>query len=115
MKIEHFPTNNGIDAHDWEEVFSRIALDHRDVEEVLLHKGESPEGGGSIELEAMLRMKDGTFTTIDAWADYTGWGCQDSVQYRTHRSQGEAYMLGLSDRGREWFGIKPSLSLRVTN
>lgn len=39
----------------------------------------SPEGGGSISLYYVGETPSGTFIALEAWADYTGWGCQDGA------------------------------------
>ena len=101
MRLEDFPTNDTITLDDWGSTFGYGAdyIDHRDagmpstpserratiedVAEVVAWEGSTNEPGGGTELDltAVLRLRDGSYLGLHAWNDYTGWGCQDGVEF----------------------------------
>ena len=68
-----------------------------------------PGDGTSSELTlvAILELQDGRWATINAWNDYTGWGCQDDSQIRIAPDRLTAIRNGLDNEGRELLGVQP--------
>lgn len=46
---------------------------------------------------ALVEMKDGRFVAMEAWCDYTGWGCQDGGSLSVALNKRDALMLGFSE------------------
>lgn len=88
---------------DVEEVV-RYSVSYEDVE-------WKPGAGGGTELNMVLvaRLTDGRWIAIEAWNDYTGWGCQDGSDVRVGASEDQVVRYGLSNEARgllkyEWKG-----------
>lgn len=128
MKIEELPTNEDWLADDWAQCFASTAeytrgVLHRTaavptepdpivitpdmVTEVVRFHGTSPEGWSSVECYAVVRLTDGRWASLSAWADTTGWGCQDGVTWHIGESQEQVERWGLDDDGRKALGIDP--------
>lgn len=111
MNPDSFPTDRGISGYDWAELFPSAdgwndrssttfaagvggaQLDPvmpEDVLAVVAHHGISPEGYGSIDLWAIVQLQDGRYGMVEAWADTTGWGCQDGVVWKVCTSYDQA-------------------------
>jgi hypothetical protein len=78
------------------------ALD--DLDEILRSHVESPEGYGSVELSAVVRLKDGRWGTACGWADTTGWGCQCDFEAKAFATEDEAVRFGLDNARRDLLG-----------
>lgn len=78
---------------------------HEDVAEVIAWWATSPDGYGSIDLLTVVRVKDGRFAFIDAWADTTGWGCQDGAVIRTATTLEELAVHGMTSEQCELLGV----------
>lgn len=99
MRIEDLPTND--DWSDWEQTFpggsdysgtfaagdltgARIDdVTAERISEVLAWHAHSPEGYGSVDFWAVVRLTDGQVAVSEAWADTTGWGCQADAWWKT--------------------------------
>jgi hypothetical protein len=62
--------------------------------------GQSPEGGGSVDLALLVQLTNGSWAACVAWADYTGWGCQDGVQWKVAPNRELAISQGLDREAR---------------
>lgn len=137
MNVEELPVNDDWTASDWRYVFplgteddawvtpsysgAFSVHDSGQVEDITADRiarvdlwfGESPEGGGSLDFAALVELTDGTWATCLAWADYTGWGCQDDVQWKWAHTREDAISQGLDRRTRERLGVP--LSGEVTS
>ncbi len=86
-----------LDDYDWNELFrpgewahavpftsgpAPLARKLEDVRVVHHLYTISPEGWGSHEIIALVEFEDGAWGLCEAWADTTGWGCQDGVEWR---------------------------------
>lgn len=65
----------------------------------------SPEGYGSVELALIARLADGRWATCVAWADTTGFGCQQQVDWRINDTREAAIALGLDKESRNHLGL----------
>jgi len=68
----------------------------------------SPEHETSTEMTMVLliELKDGRWATLNAWNDYTGWGCQDDSTIRVSPTRDHAIQYGLDNEGRDLLGLK---------
>lgn len=64
--------------------------------------------GTELTLYALLCLRDGRWASIDAWNDYTGWGCQDGVDVRIAATRERVISHGMTD------DIRAALGLAVT-
>lgn len=62
------------------------------------------EGGTELELNIVGTLKDGRWFSIEAWNDYTGWGCQDGSEVRIGATEAEVVNFGLTKEGRASLG-----------
>lgn len=65
----------------------------------------SGETGTELNLYAVLRLKDGRWASLEAWNDYTGWGCQDGATVRIGATREAVTRFGLTDAGRRALGM----------
>ena len=125
MKLDEFPSNETFPACEWLSVFTAETIDWRDagapssvserriglddIAEVVDWDGHTNEPGGGTELTlvAILRLNDGTFAAVDAWNDYTGWGCRDGVEV-LFASTLDDLKAWLTDETRRRLGIAPT-------
>lgn len=122
MKLEDLPTNE--DWNSWEYVlaghdytaysgaFSVLDFSRRvdDITEdriarVDLWFGESPEGYGSQDFVALVELTDGAWAACMAWADTTGWGCQDGVEWKVGPDRQLVIEQGLDRAARIKLGV----------
>jgi hypothetical protein len=118
MRIDELPTNDDWATYSWEEVFPETsggdysgtfavgpgAIKAEDVTperiaEVLHFWAESPEGYGSVDFFAVVRLTDGQYAVSEAWADTTGWGCQADAWWKVGPTR-ESVVAELSDVNR---------------
>lgn len=52
------------------------------IEAVLCWYAESPDGYGSVDFFAVVRLIDGQYAVSEAWADTTGWGCRADAWWK---------------------------------
>lgn len=65
----------------------------------------SPEGGGSTDIAFIARLTDGRWATCVAWSDYTGFGCQQGVDWRINDTRELAISQGLDKESRAHLGL----------
>ncbi|MEU4804380.1 hypothetical protein [Actinosynnema sp. NPDC023587] len=65
--------------------------------------------GSELLLHAVLRLRTGQWVSVEAWNDYTGWGCQDGSVVRIGDTEDEVVWRGLSDDGRRALGYAAAL------
>ena len=80
------------------------------IEKYSLSYGGGPENpkdgsGTDLSLTILGTLKDGRWFTIEAWNDYTGWGCRDGSEVRTAKTREQAINYGLTKEGRETLGL----------
>lgn len=104
MTFDDFPTTGPADRmsdYDWEEAFGYAdGYSNSDVAEVLTAWADSPEGYGSLNMAALFRLADGRYATLTAWADTTGWGCQEGGRSYVTATLQEAVDRGLTEEER---------------
>lgn len=123
MTAVDFPENETFPSYEWRAVFEADSIDWRDVgqpttpserrctiddvAEVVAWEGSTNEPGGGTELSlcAVLRLTDGTYAAVDAWNDYTGWGCQDGVEVLFAPTLADLTAVGLTDEVRRALGF----------
>lgn len=126
MDIKDLPTNDEWDRWDWENVFpgtgehgnsgdysgtypvgpggDRIKdVTPERITEVLHFWAESPDGYGSVDFFAVVRLTDGQFAVSEAWADTTGWGCQADAWWKVGPTY-ESVIAELSESNRSQLG-----------
>lgn len=65
----------------------------------------SPEGGGSTDIALLARLTDGRWASCVAWSDYTGFGCQQGVDWRVNDTRELAISQGLDKESRTHLGL----------
>ncbi len=72
----------------------------------------SPDGGGSIDIRYVGKTPTGTFIALEAWADYTGWGCQDGADLVERDTLDEVVRDGVTMEAAGLLGIdkKPEVT-----
>lgn len=100
MQLQEFPTNDDFLIEDWEVVFSEIDLVPEDINSVEVFWAESPTGWGSKDMTVLGILNIGDYVVIDAWADTSGWDCQNRVRYTVHGDRLDAIRFGMSERAR---------------
>lgn len=87
-----------------------ITLDDIDSIELyhLSYNGEKtlPDDAGGTELELIIvgTLNDGRWLFVEAWNDYTGWGCRDGSVVRTAATLPEI-VAGLTPDSRRELGL----------
>ncbi|MFI6814467.1 hypothetical protein ACIBG7_18795 [Nonomuraea sp. NPDC050328] len=61
--------------------------------------------GNELELYAVLELADGRWASLEAWTDYSGWGCQDGSTVRVGPDRESVVRFGLTDEGRNALGL----------
>lgn len=61
--------------------------------------------GSELTLSAILRLRDGRWASVQAWNDYTGWGCQDGSTVAVGATKEQVIRLGLDEEGRKQLGM----------
>lgn len=56
---------------------------------------ESSDGGTELTMHLVGQLVDGRWFSVDAWNDYTGWGCQDSSDVRIGETEAQVVEFGL--------------------
>lgn len=127
MNIEDFPTKGFTDEeealYNWREVFEnnfqfvepmmgagqteasvprRISAE--DVKEVYDTYVEFNEVGTELTLLSILKLNDGRWAFVNAWNDYTGWGCQDQVSIRIHADYWQLQLHGIAPEEKRMLG-----------
>lgn len=62
--------------------------------------------GTELDLVAVLRLKDGRWVSVQAWNDYTGWGCGEGSNVAIGSTRDQVVRFGLDDEGRRKLGIE---------
>lgn len=63
--------------------------------------------GGDADYAALIELQDGSWATLHAGCDTTGWGCQgDYVRWRVFSSRDEAVRAGLTNESRRWLQVE---------
>lgn len=60
--------------------------------------------GTELSLVAVLKLRNGQWASVEAWNDYTGWGCQDHSDVRIGDTEDAVVRHGLSTEGRSTLG-----------
>lgn len=121
MHLEDLPTNDVWTASDWCQVLKSEPygigtaytgahwaplggpapdITAERIARVYGWQASSPEGGGSVNFACVVELTDGTWAACMAWADYTGWGCQDGVEWRVAQDLPSVVSYGLDREGR---------------
>jgi hypothetical protein len=65
------------------------------------------DGGSELQLIVVARTKAGQWVSVEAWNDFTGWGCQDGSDVRIGVSEEQVVRYGLSNDARARLGYPP--------
>lgn len=92
------PVIHRLDTSDWEEAFS--FADGYTREDVAELAGISEGENDGDHWVCYGRLHDGRWFYLNAWCDYTGWGCQagGTSELRATREECERLSLTESDR-----------------
>jgi hypothetical protein len=128
MRIEDLPTDEDWTRYDWQAILApsngedysltsytganwaplgHAAPDITADRIARVHgwRNDSSDGGGTKNFACVVELTDGTWAACMAWADYTGWGCQDEVEWRVTAGLWEIVAYGLDQRGREQLAL----------
>jgi hypothetical protein len=97
-----------IDAYLWFALFEYSdgpAPDPNSIEIVTDLWATSPEGYGSVDIALLARLNDGRWASCVAWADTTGFGCQQGVDWRINPTREAAISQGLDKESRTHLGL----------
>ncbi|NEB92395.1 hypothetical protein [Streptomyces bauhiniae] len=103
-----FKTEKELDAWDWGALFEYAdgtAPDPASITGVTDLWCTSPEGGGSRDIALVATLTDGRWATCVAWSDYTGFGCQQGVDWRINPTRKAAISQGLDKESRAHLGL----------
>lgn len=64
------------------------------------------KGGSELEMQILGRLTDGQWFTVEAWNDYTGWGCGEASDVRVSDTR-DAAIAELTQDARYALGIMP--------
>lgn len=93
-----------LSASDWECAFAYAdEFSMLDVSDVVAAWADSPEGYGSITMFGFFKLSDGRWACLNAWADTTGWGCQEGGESSVHETIAHAIRFGMTDEIRRVF------------
>lgn len=62
------------------------------------------DGGSELVLVVVAKTTDGRWVSIEAWNDYTGWGCQDGSDVRIGGTEDQVVRFGLTEDARRRLG-----------
>jgi hypothetical protein len=128
MELKDFPTNPKIDPDprygDWKYAFDHLRVDpvvvgnasgerfdHDAVAEVThFYADSNGEPGTELTLQAVMRLHDGRWAFLDAWNDYTGWGCQDDSVARVAESFEDVVLHGMDAEARRNLSISDPMA-----
>jgi hypothetical protein len=118
-RLKHLPLIPGWTKWDWQGIFSNsnhqdswAGVDPPAPEEIdqVLHQYTSDDGSGDYQdtdMAAVLRLKDGTFASVQAATDTTGWGCHgDMVRWYMGPTLEDVIYNGLTNESRDWLGLE---------
>lgn len=83
----------------------------KSLEHIAYHVS-SPEGGGSIDIRYVGKTPTGSFIALEAWADYTGWGCQDGADLVERETFDEVVRDGVTMEAAGILGITKTLGVK---
>jgi hypothetical protein len=76
-----------MDAYDWQEAMKYAKFQFTDIVRVLeAREGERDESHWQL----LVELHGGGFGTLDAWCDYTGWGCQEGGESDRYEDEATA-------------------------
>ncbi|MGW4222935.1 hypothetical protein ACWEG1_05710 [Streptomyces bauhiniae] len=103
-----FNTDPQLDEWDWSALFEYAdgpAPDPAAIATISDLWCISPEGGGSLDIALVASLHDGQWATCVAWSDYTGFGCQQGVDWRINPTREAAISQGLDKESRTHLGL----------
>ena len=115
--MTHLPLIQGWEVYDWQEIFGNANFGNlgdqveppppEEVEEVL-HQYTTFDGNGwqDTDMVAVMRLKDGTFASVHAGNDTSGWGCHgDYTIWYLGSTLDDVIKNGLTNESRDWLGL----------
>jgi len=92
-----------LDNGDWEEAFKYAnGFDREDVVEI--HGFIEGENDGD-PWRTYGKLRDGRYFYLEAWCDYTGWGCQEGGHSAVEDTRENIVRYGLTEEARRVFGF----------
>lgn len=68
-------------------------------------ENECDSVGSELSMHLLGRLNNGTWFTLEAGNDYTGWGCQDFSEVTLHETREDAILNGLTTEARNLLGL----------
>lgn len=63
-------------------------------------------GGTELQLCLVAQLTDGRWIGLEAWNDYTGWGCQDGADAYIGDTRDDVIANGITNDGRSALGLE---------
>lgn len=98
-----------IDAYDLAQIWSEgpEAVGFAcETDKLIYDYSDSPEGYGSLDCAGIYQLDLDTYYSFSAWADTTGWGCRDGVDWFGPFSSVRAAADALSQEERRRLGFE---------
>ncbi len=67
---------------------------------------ENKLSGTELQLYLVARLTDGRWIGLEAWNDYTGWGCQDGADAYIGDTRDDVIANGITNDGRSALGME---------
>lgn len=103
-----FTTGITLDSWTWQSLYDYASGDVPEpaqIAEITDLWATSPEGYGSTNIAFVARLTDDQWATCVAWADTTGFGCRQDVDWRINPTRALAISQGLDKESRAHLGL----------
>ncbi|MYS15063.1 hypothetical protein [Streptomyces sp. SID4982] len=103
-----FDTSARLDEWDWSAIFEYgegSVPTPDEIAEITDLWVISPEGYASLDVALICRLRDGRWASCVAWADTSGFGCQQGVDWRINSTREAAISQGLDKESRTHLGL----------
>jgi hypothetical protein len=68
-------------------------------------RDDDVSGGSELSMTLLAELSDGRWLSVEAWNDYTGWGCQDGSELRVGDTRERVISQGLTAAARKSLGL----------
>lgn len=111
-EFTQLPTVPGWGQYDWQQLLGNSTDDEGTVRLGQLYQihamwtNADEADTGDADYAALVELWDGSWATLHAGCDNTGWGCDsDYVRWRIFGSRDEAVRDGLTNESRRWLQV----------
>lgn len=81
-------------------------IEPEDIEEVTHFWAVAYEEYADQTMQAVMRLKDGRWASVDTWSDSSGYGCQDGTTWHIGATFDDVARWGLTDEARKHLSIE---------